>query len=429
MTRRRRFLLIALGTAVLLAVVVLVRKWHWVAIGLLYHEHFYDGKPTSYWRAAIQDAQKPLANWVGSVPASVRGVVGWGVRPAVLSRDPEAVPVLLDLLADEDPKLRFTALHCLLETPDLPANVPESVMVLLNDEVSCNRRVAAFTLAKICSDESIVVPALVPLLREEDLEVRRSIAHTLAWLGPKSKQALPALCERLRDRGEDAVVRSDAARALGGMREAATPAVSTLGEVLMDATGQVRVEAATALWRITKDGDKVLPVLLHSQEDRNAAVRQKAASSLGELGADVLGTVPALLVAVADPEAGVRWVACEALGRIGPEAREAVLPLARLIREEQNARTLNAAVRAVGRIGPGAAPAVPALTTLLDRQNQFLRAEVARALAAIGSGARDAVPALLANYQRGEPPNLDREAVAMAIRQIDPEAAEQNGIP
>ncbi len=54
-------------------------------------------------------------------------------------------------------------------------------------------------LATVCSDEFIVVPAILALIKGGEMRVRRGIMQTLARFGSKSKAGLPGLYEHLSD--------------------------------------------------------------------------------------------------------------------------------------------------------------------------------------------------------------------------------------
>jgi HEAT repeat protein len=91
----------------------------------------------------------------------------------------------------------------------------------------------------------------------EDLKDRRlivarcSAARALAAMGPKAKEAVPALVQALSD--PEPLVRDAAAAALGSIGAAATEAVPALIEALEDWNGFVRQAAAKALKMIDPD--------------------------------------------------------------------------------------------------------------------------------------------------------------------------------
>lgn len=408
----------------------LAPQGYWTWVGYRNRERFYQGKPTSYWSAVLR---KPTPGWAQYLPTGTHWLVGLGGYPAVLQGDPAAVPVLLELLKDEDWHVRWEAFSNLTQMPNLPVALTDVMMPLLNDDHAELRTFCAERFATLCPDATIVVPALLPLLKDEDQRVRQRITSTLAGFGSKANVVVPALCERVRDRSERPSVRSSACRALARMGSAAQPALPVLREALQDGEVEVRVAAATVLWHISGQEAAAVPILRQALKHPNMQVRHQTVEGLGVLSPHAPGIVPILIEALTDAESWVRSPACGLLERVSrdakEQAREVLEPLARLLREETHAGTLKTAIRALGHLGPEAVRTVPSLATILQRHDPFLRLEAARALSAMGPAAKDAVPALLAAYQRETPLVAEREAVISALHRIDAEAAARNAVP
>ena len=141
------------------------------------------------------------------------------------------------------------------------------------------------------------VPALIPLLQDEDATVRSNAIYSLGCIGESSKNAkpiiVPALIQALH---QDARICANVATAL--MRigtpeaiKAAEGAVPTLIQALQDPDVQVRANAIYALDSIvcaldfigesTKDA---VPDLILLLKDLNEDVRIHAARALGQIG-------------------------------------------------------------------------------------------------------------------------------------------------
>jgi hypothetical protein len=105
-----------LWLAVALLLILLAIPGYWVLPGLVRHEHFYHGLPSSYWTSDIRNrierderrkaGQFSLLDELGSLASR-------GTKPSVLRGDPAAVPVLIEVLADADPAVRIAAFRAL----------------------------------------------------------------------------------------------------------------------------------------------------------------------------------------------------------------------------------------------------------------------------------------------------------------------------
>src|SRR5262249_31745686 len=117
--------------------------------------------------------------------------------------------------------------------------------------------------------------------------------------------------------------RWEAIEAVGVLSAEARPPIKGLLEVLVngvkDRDAQVRAHAAKWIFRRTRQGKEVAPVLRDVVADRDVFVRQSAVEALGELGAEAR-VVPVLTVALLDRDPGVRLAAEEGLARGGAEA-------------------------------------------------------------------------------------------------------------
>ncbi|HLO52186.1 MAG TPA: HEAT repeat domain-containing protein, partial [Kamptonema sp.] len=92
-------------------------------------------------------------------------------------------------------------------------------------------------LKGVPSEAKIVVPALIPLLKDSNPEVRSSAASALGGIRAEAKTAVPEFLPLLKD--SQAGVRSNAAFALGGIRAEAKAAVPLLIPLLKDSDADV----------------------------------------------------------------------------------------------------------------------------------------------------------------------------------------------
>lgn len=188
------------------------------------------------------------------------------------------LPVLIDALSDEDPRLRLSIIDLLVAIGD-PDAVP-GLIGALDDPEPIVRWNAAQALGALGG--SSTVPDLLRLLTDASDEVRLSAAWALGHIG--SEAAIDALIARLRDRD-----------------------------------WRMRWAAAQALWEI---GAPAVPALIASLHDPEALVRRAAARTLAEIGAPA---IPALIGVLSAAEWDVRWSAAAALTEIGAPAVPALV--------------------------------------------------------------------------------------------------------
>ena len=185
------------------------------------------------------------------------------------------------------------------------------------------------------------VSKLVADLKNNDSDVRRAAAKSLAEMGPDAKSAAPALIRTLKN-DKDLFVRRFAAQALGDIEANPKTAVPALAAVLKQNDQKELAEAAVT--SLGKMGPPAVPPLIDALKNKTAAPKKEKGKKKGP--------------APTDPTALVRTKAAEALGNIGPPAKAAVPALIDSLRDA-NVRT-EAAV-ALGNIGPDAKGAVSAL--------------------------------------------------------------------
>jgi hypothetical protein len=136
---------------------------------ILKNEHFYRGRPTSYWRNKAKSARLELEKWFTPGPslqepkkAPIERLEDWvenrlespPVGPGhdyilYFMGDPAAMPVLKDLLMDEDPEVRAFAANGLGLIGLAAKDVVPSLLECLEDKNQEVRGAAAEALRKI----------------------------------------------------------------------------------------------------------------------------------------------------------------------------------------------------------------------------------------------------------------------------------------
>src|SRR5437879_5616960 len=164
--KRRPFLwlgiLLAIGLVLALA---FPTSHYYLLIGLLQNEAFYDGKPTGYWVSALKK----------------RGYFGSEGPPRdvgnILSKaGAAAVPVLVDMLQEEDDEVRVNALLALLAMKPGEAAAAVSALenTLINEQAEFHLQLASRALFK--ADEEAAIRAFIGVLERGRTAKNRILA-------------------------------------------------------------------------------------------------------------------------------------------------------------------------------------------------------------------------------------------------------------
>jgi len=107
-----------------------------------------------------------------------------------LARIDEIVHALIPLVRDPDPLTRSLAIEVLSRVGDEARPAIPALVNILGDREGCAGLLAVTTLANL---GATAVPPLMKALKHPDMVVRQLAATTLGEIGPKARQALPAL--------------------------------------------------------------------------------------------------------------------------------------------------------------------------------------------------------------------------------------------
>ena len=242
---------------------------------------------------------------------------------STLSTSPAVVRDWADRLLAHDRKVRATAEAALVKAAG--RSLPLLRRFLASEDDDLLRQ----TLEIVRQIGSPAIPLLVELLRHEDAAFRSFAADALIDLAPDTESIQPALRVALGD--EDSMVAADAARALGALRERASPSVRSLMEALSHGEPHVRIYAAEALASIGPKAGAAVQDLAKALGDPIPGVRWAAGEALAGIGPAASLAVPQLIEALKDEFLYVRICAAGALGSIGPKAetaREALIAAA-----------------------------------------------------------------------------------------------------
>jgi HEAT repeat protein len=159
--------------------------------------------------------------------------------------------------------------------------------------------------------------------------------------------------------------------------------------------------------------EKTVDEWIKQATDANPQLRLESVHALAKIGLEAKIAIPPLIKLLRDNDEQVRSTAHQALRKMG---QPAVTALTELL-HDKNLSVRTSAAQALEVFGPDAKSAVPALAELLgDSTASFV---AAYALGSIGPEARYAIPKLIALLQEN---NDSRSAYASALGHIGPEA-------
>jgi len=257
------------------------------------------------------------------------------------------------------------------------------------------------------SPEVDLVPILLEVLRDGDVNVRAEARTLLVRYGPR---VVPALIACLRD----PQTRCGAIEVLGSLGPVAEPAVPALMRLGLDPDPTQWQLLITALGQIGRAAHAAAPLLLHLARHHDPRLREAALTALGQIG--VTEAVPLLMQCLT--QGTDKQLALLTLGRLGRAAQAAVPVVLPLVQSESlDERCV--ALETLGRIGTAEAALPVLLPVLRNRTADSL--EVASAIAAVehfGTAALAAVPLLQSWAADGD--SLTSVAASAALKRIQP---------
>ena len=331
-----------------------------------------------------------------------------------------AVPALIEALQDSDSLVRQYAVAALGNANSQAA--ARAVIAVLRDEDVDVRRQAAESLSQMGAS---AVSELVVAAKDKDVEVRRLAGEILGQIGSNGEQAVPALLGALDD--EDISVRWVAVKSLENFGTEAGPAVPRLIALLQRERARfIRRDTIVTLGAIGPEAAAALPALIQVLDQQDATLQEVALTALARLGPKAGAAlpwiekglrsqelavrkasleawaaikkdkaVPELLVALRDPDAAVRRQALHALGGITPLPEpKATVPALIAALQDADAEVRESAANVFLRAGPSTTAALPDLIVVLEGQNSALHGPVVRSLRTMGPAAKAAVPAM-----------------------------------
>jgi HEAT repeat protein len=399
------------------------------------------------------------------------------VDHALVRIDGPAVPALVDILNGPNWDMRVCAAHVLsMIGPPARSAVPSLIRAIEHPDPHDTVTLALYAvraLGRIGPDAKPAIPSLnglygknliddfdivialdgigdPPVSRLVDTLLRDNdsyAAYQLSWLGPKAREAVPALRAALTDRRLQC--RFSAAVALASIDPSVTASIPVLNEALKYLNDdEIDIsDVPIALAHLGPKAKEAVPTLINlvkkGCDDTSLLTALVQIDPIGE------ECVPTLISALKQEDYRAVDVAARCLGLLGPHAKNAVPCLAEVVtrdfEDDGNVGVSNpqvSAAKALARIGVPAISALPALATALnyrrvirtsadgvaadgERVDCSAAAAAADVLGSFGPMAKAAVPFLIQAVKTQEPDDNNeqaRKAAILALGRIGPDA-------
>ena len=266
-----------------------------------------------------------------------------------------AIPALRKALTDPRLQVRIDAAEALTSI-DPPAPDAVRVLIAVLDPYPEEAYEVPEALGRLGPAARAALPVLIGLLDKGT--AREDVIEALVRIDPEGRVCIPALIKALGDKESSGV--DAAARALGLLGPRARQAVPALAATLSrkidgpyDNEGDPIVDAAKALVRIGPEARSAIPALIDAvkrghggpvgfggkEDEFDYESTAACARVLGAFGPAAKAAVPVLIGVLRDHKKGdeenweVRREAALALGRIGPDAKEAISVLRKVVDE------------------------------------------------------------------------------------------------
>ena len=238
-----------------------------------------------------------------------------------------------------------------------------------------------------------VVPEIKGALKSDNSKVRMQAIEVLVQLGPKAKEAVPDLIEKLKN-GSDKVEKTKAVFALEKIGKEAKPAIPAITDLLETNDWELQWIAASALADIDPPAAKdAVPKLIEFLNTQRAHPRfvHVCALALSKIGIEkdmADGAVAPLLICLKDTKVGDLNYFSDALATIGKSAVPGLIKMM----DDQELTTRILAIGTLARIGPDAKGSIPKLLEILNVKEDALRYSTLFALAGVGTDSAEVIP-------------------------------------
>jgi HEAT repeat protein len=360
---------------------------------------------------------------------------------------------LAPAIDDDNAQIRRQIAKMLFSIGERSAPLAATVAKRLSRESPGLRYDWIHALRRMGPKAAVAYPSLLPFVNDPGSNIRIATCWALVGINPDDKNTANAILTLLRD--PDFEVREAATRAIMETSASGDDVILALKNVVRDHKGEIQVQAAATLYKLTKD-PAALDILVKALESTDQETRSSAAFSVGQVKADADEIIQALEKGCSHDDNYTSFLAFSALrslGRkgalnliklldstdeslrkgaaielqclegdalptakeinpyftrkdseaiiaasnvaamLGPEAKLCVPNLIMAMKHEDVAVRI-AATKALGAIGPDSFPAVEILARSLRSTHAIEQIEAASALGALGDKAKSASPAI-----------------------------------
>jgi HEAT repeat protein len=259
--------------------------------------------------------------------------------------DPSLIPVLNELLKDQDFRVRWSALGCLFALGSQAKSAVPNIIELLEDPYPIIRQHAAEFLGKHGKSGGKIGPKLKKNLCDPDFQVSLAASKALFQIKENDSETLMALKRILNNNQTQNIYnRIEAAQTIGNIGSAAKEAVPSLISVISvfnkddSLYGSLQSICAESLGKIGPDAMEALPFLQKAMKSPIPSVRAHSAGAFWLISGKTSESFPILHQVLIDdnnPDYDQK-IACQYLGRMGRGAKDAIPTLCRVAKKSQS---------------------------------------------------------------------------------------------
>jgi len=264
-----------------------------------------------------------------------------------------------------------------------------------------------------------LIPALIRLLDDDIVQVRREAVYSLGRLGKNTDDVVQAFIKALADPADP--VRRQALVALRNIGPNDESLFAAVTKCLHDPTVAIRADAAKTLGAIAWRYRDCLPDLCQALQDRSPQVRREAAEALRHINKIKPFVIGPLIRACGDIDPFVREEANQALFLARAEDAYEIVDELRMLMQAEDERVRSAALQVVASLEERAVDVLPALIhCCIEDPITINRANAMRIIGDLEIAGRPAAATLLDILKNDDEPDLRFRAVA-ALRNLRPD--------